>query len=146
VIEPVSATTAPATTMHAWPAVPGYKLLGKLGEGGMGAVYKAHHHRLNRVVALKVVLDAEQARPAERVRFLREAEVTARLQHPNIVQIYEVGQHLGQPYSPWSSSMAKPWPDRWTALRSRRGRRPSLVEVLARAVHFATSRASSTVT
>src|SRR5262249_45830606 len=80
------------------PCVPGYDVLGKLGQGGMGAVYKALHLRLNRVVALKVVCDAPNARPTDLVRFRQEAEMIARLQHPNIVQIYEVGEYDGGSY------------------------------------------------
>src|SRR5205085_2607722 len=70
------------------PCVRGYDVLAKLGQGGMGAVYKARHLRLNRIVALKVVCDAPNARPADLVRFRQEAEMIARLQHANIVQIY----------------------------------------------------------
>src|SRR5262249_11904827 len=65
------------------PCVRGYEVLAKVGQGGMGAVYKAHHLRLNRVVALKVVGDAPNARPADLVRFRQEAEMIARLQHAN---------------------------------------------------------------
>jgi serine/threonine-protein kinase len=64
----------------------------------MGVVYRALQLRLNRVVALKTILAGVHAAPEERQRFLAEAEVIARLQHPNIVQIYSMGEHDGCPY------------------------------------------------
>jgi serine/threonine protein kinase len=79
-------------------AVPGYELLGILGHGGMGIVFRARQLSLKRQVALKMILSGRHARPTERARFQREAEAVARLQHPNIVQIYEVGEQNGLPY------------------------------------------------
>jgi serine/threonine-protein kinase len=80
------------------PRVPGYDVEGVLGRGGMGAVYKARHLRLNRVVALKMLLAGAYATPHERARFQREAEAVAGLRHPNIVQLYDVADHEGRPY------------------------------------------------
>jgi serine/threonine-protein kinase len=79
-------------------AIPGYELLGILGRGGMGIVFRARQLSLKRQVALKMILTGRHARPSERARFQREAEAVARLQHPNIVQIYEVGEQNGLPY------------------------------------------------
>lgn len=79
-------------------AIPGYELLGILGRGGMGIVFRARQLSLKRQVALKMILSGRHARRNERARFQREAEAVARLQHPNIVQIYEVGEQNGLPY------------------------------------------------
>jgi serine/threonine-protein kinase len=83
---------------HAFPQVPGYELLGILGRGGMGVVYKARQSELKRLVALKMILHGDYADEAQKQRFRREAEAVARLRHPHIVQVYTVGQHNGLPF------------------------------------------------
>jgi tRNA A-37 threonylcarbamoyl transferase component Bud32 len=80
------------------PQVAGYEILGVLGRGGMGVVYKARQRGLNRLVALKMILGGAHAGAGERGRFQTEALAVAKLQHANIVQVYEVGEHDGQPF------------------------------------------------
>ncbi|HZU35471.1 MAG TPA: protein kinase, partial [Gemmataceae bacterium] len=72
--------------------VAGYMILGELGRGGMGVVYKARQRVPDRLVALKMILAGSHAAAERRARFLAEADAIARLQHPNIIQVYEVGK------------------------------------------------------
>jgi serine/threonine protein kinase len=127
----------PAATGTEPPAVPGYEILGELGRGGMGVVYRARQTRLQRTVALKMVLTGPHAGAKDLARFRAEAEVIAHLQHPNIVQIYDVGEAAGRPYfvlefvaggSLAEHLQGKPQPVRPAA---------RLVATLARAVHAA---------
>ncbi len=118
-------------------SVAGYEILAELGRGGMGVVYKARQIKLNRLVALKMVLAGAHAGEQAIQRFRTEAEAVAHLQHPNIVQIYEIGEHDGLPFFSLEyldggclidQLDGKPLPERGAA---------GLIEQLARAMHYA---------
>src|SRR5262249_25009286 len=80
------------------PTVPGYEVEAQLGRGGMGVVYRARHLRLERPVALKMLLAGAYAAAHERERFRREAELLAGLRHPNVVHVYDAGEADGRLY------------------------------------------------
>jgi serine/threonine-protein kinase len=121
----------------ALPAVPGYELLKMLGHGGMGVVYWAWQRSLNRPVALKMILAGARSGPQELARFRTEAEAVARLQHPGIVQIYEVGEHDGQPYLVLEYVDGGSLAQRLTGTPLAFRQAARLAELIARAVHDA---------
>ena len=75
-----------------------YRIIRQLGQGGMGAVYRARDPRLGRSLALKVMLEADATDPESRARFLREGRLAAALEHPGVVRVYEVGVVEDMPY------------------------------------------------
>src|SRR5271155_2547165 len=87
-----------SASVSQFPKIEDHQVLEVLGHGGMGVVYKAWHLRLNRPVAVKMLLAGPFARPEELERFLREAKAVAGLPHANIVQVHDVGDHDGRPY------------------------------------------------
>jgi WD40 repeat protein/serine/threonine protein kinase len=89
---------APLPDEPAAQRIAGYEILGELGRGGMGVVYKARQQGLDRVVALKMILHADHAGKEDRARFEREAKALAGLRHEGIVGVYEVGEHQGKPF------------------------------------------------
>jgi WD40 repeat protein len=127
------------------PRIAGYEVLGVLGRGGMGVVYRARHLKLNRIVALKMILSGSFAGPQEQARFHSEAEAVARLQHPNIVQIFDVGEH-GEAGGPTYPYMALEYVEGGTlaqeiakSLLTARDA-AAVVETVARAMHYAHQR------
>jgi WD40 repeat protein/tetratricopeptide (TPR) repeat protein len=119
------------------PVVPGYDLLLELGRGGMGVVYRARHLALKRVVALKMILAGSGAAAEELARFRAEAEAVARLQHPNIVQIYEVSEYNGRPYCALEFVDGGSLADKLAHTPQAARYAAAVVQALARAVHHA---------
>jgi formylglycine-generating enzyme required for sulfatase activity len=117
--------------------VPGYEILCELGRGGMGVVYQARQLGLNRLVALKMIRAVEHASPTERLRFQIEAEAVARLQHPHIVQLHEVGEVRGQPFFSLEFCDGGTLGDHLKKQRPSPQESAALIETLARAMHYA---------
>ena len=135
--EPRTVPEAESVIRTAPTQVGDYDILAEAGRGGMGVVYKARHRRLQRLAAVKMVLSGEFASPAQEVRFRLEAELAARVQHPNIVHVYEIGSFEGRPFIAleWvdGGSLANRLNgDPWSPLEA-----ASLIETLARAIHVA---------
>lgn len=117
--------------------IPGYEIVKELGRGGMGVVYQAWQPALKRTVALKMILSGGHASESQLQRFRTEAEAVARLQHPNVVQIYQIDDHEGLPFfslefcsggSLNEKLDGTPWKDHSSA---------KMMETLARGMHVA---------
>jgi serine/threonine protein kinase/tetratricopeptide (TPR) repeat protein len=117
--------------------VRGFEILGVLGRGGMGVVYKAKQLGLNRLVALKMIRAGEHADPERLERFYAEARAAARLQHPHIVQIYEVGEQDGRPYFAMELVDGGNVAQHWNGTPQPSQAAAELVRTLAEAVHYA---------
>jgi WD40 repeat protein/cytochrome c-type biogenesis protein CcmH/NrfG len=117
--------------------LPGYEILGEIGRGGMGVVYKARQIALERVVAVKMILAGAHASPNAVARFQNEALTIARLQHPNIVQVHEVGSHAGHSYLVLEYVEGGTLAARTAGVLQPPREAARLVETLARAVAFA---------
>jgi WD40 repeat protein/serine/threonine protein kinase len=120
--------------------VAGYDILGELGRGGMGVVYKARQVGLNRLVAIKMILAGGHASQGDIARFRAEAEAVARLQHPNIVQVYEVGTQDGRPFFSLEFCPGGSLADKLRGEPVHPRHAAALIEVLARAMHAAHER------
>jgi formylglycine-generating enzyme required for sulfatase activity len=120
-----------------YPEIPGYEILGICGHGGMGVVYRARQLGANRLVALKMLRAVEHASPTERLRFQIEAEAVARLQHPHIVPLHEVGEVRGQPFFSLEFCDGGTLTEQVTKQRPAPREAAALIETLARAMHYA---------
>ncbi len=121
-------------------AVPGYEILGELGRGGMGVVYKARQIKANRVVALKMILGSRHVDLQDKMRFQIEAEAIARLQHPNIVQLHEVGEHDDMPFFSLEFCEGGSLDTLLKGQQVFPREAAALIQKLARAMHYAHSR------
>ncbi|MBI2805861.1 MAG: serine/threonine protein kinase [Planctomycetes bacterium] len=133
---PTIGCDSPAEAASSWPDVPGYEIVAELGRGAMGVVYKARHLKFDRIVALKMILAASHCSIDHIQRFLAEARAVARLTHPNIVQIYEIGECNGLPYFsmeyvPGSNLAAWVKESLLSDMEA-----AQLIEVVARAMHY----------
>jgi hypothetical protein len=117
--------------------VPGYEVLAALGEGGMGVVYQARQVAADRVVALKMVRGGEHASADARARFRTEIQAVARLQHPHIVQVHEVGEHDGRPFFSMEYCPGGGLDRKLAGAPLEPAEAARLAEALARAVHAA---------
>ncbi len=119
---------------------PGFRILGELGRGGMGTVYKAWQVRLKRIVAIKVLRADAYADTAAAARFQAEAEAAARFQHPHIVQVFEVGEDEGMGYLVLEYAAGGGLDRRLKETIQDPRSSAQLIETLARAIHFAHTR------
>jgi cytochrome c peroxidase len=122
------------------PIIPGYEILREVGRGGMGVVYKARELKLNRIVALKMILGGSCSSPDQLARFQTEAQAVAQLHHPNIVQIFAVDEFEGRPYCAFEYVDGGSLSGK--ILRNAQPSREAaeLIEKLARAIHGAHQR------
>src|SRR5262245_21606908 len=140
--QPAASTVVPGRSERAAETavpvdVPGYEILRELGRGGMGVVYQARQTKLNRLVALKMILSCGHAGAAALARFRTEAEAIARLQHPHIVQIHEIGEHDGLPYFSLEFCDGGSLDKKLKGTPLTAAEAAALIETLARAIHAA---------
>jgi eukaryotic-like serine/threonine-protein kinase len=136
-VRTVSEASAGASTLpRAFPEVQGYEILGVVREGGMGIVYKAWQVRAERPVALKMIRAGEKATQRNIDRFHREAQAIAKLQHPNIVQLYEHDEAEGRPFFSMEFLEGGSLSDRFRDRPQPPRQAAQLLQVLADAAHF----------
>jgi eukaryotic-like serine/threonine-protein kinase len=124
----------------ALPAIPGYEVLGEVGRAGMGVVYKARHRALDRLVAIKMLRDGARADREQVQRFITETQILARLDHPDIIRLLEVGECQGQVFMALEYADGGTLADLLGRHRLTQSDAAGLVERLARAVHHAHQR------
>jgi WD40 repeat protein/serine/threonine protein kinase len=132
--------SSPLAAPVSLPSIPGYEILGELGRGATSVVYRARQVSLKRVVALKVILSGPRVGPQQLARFCAEAEAVAQLQHPNIVQIYEVGEHEGRPFFSLELVEGGSLASRLAGRSQPPRESAEILGTLARAMHFAHQR------
>ncbi|GIW78693.1 MAG: hypothetical protein KatS3mg105_0500 [Gemmatales bacterium] len=125
---------------RSFPEIPGYEILSELGRGGMGVVYKARQLALDRLVALKMILSSAHAGPELLMRFRSEAEAFASLQHPNLVGIYEIGEHDGTPFFSLEYVDGGTLADLLKREQLSLEEAAQLIETVAQAIHYAHQR------
>ena len=122
------------------PQVPGYEILELLGRGGMGMVWKARQLGLNRMVALKMILPGPQVEAEDLARFRTEAEAVAHLQHPNIVQIHDIGEQDGRPYFSLEFCAGGTLAQQCAGEPQPADQAATVLNILAQAIHYAHQR------
>jgi len=127
----------PVVSQASLPVVPGYCLQAELGRGGMGVVYRAVQDGLQRIVAIKMLVAGNLASAGLLARFRTEAEAVARLAHPNIVQIFEIGEAAGHPFLAFEYVAGGTLSDRTIAGPQSPRQSAALVATLARAMEYA---------
>ncbi len=129
-----------APQIHDYPAIPGYQIVRELGSGGMAIVYEANQLGLNRRVALKMGLARVPPDLDHLLRFQIEAEAVASLNHPNIVEIYEIGESAGRPYFSMALVEGGTLAEELAGGPVSARKAAQITEILARAIHFAHDR------
>ena len=120
-----------------YPDVDGYDIFSELGHGGMGVVYKARQRRLSRMVALKMIRAGSLAKSEDRARFRVEAEAVAELRHPNIIQIYDIGEVGSLPFVALELLEGGSLDDRLAGTPQPGRASATMIATLARAIHAA---------
>jgi serine/threonine-protein kinase len=119
------------------PTIPGYEVIDVVGRGGIGIIYRVRHLKLNRIVALKMLLSGEYASSEDLSRFTQEARAIAAFQHPNIVQVYDVGEVDGRAYFTMEFVSGGSLAQKVAGHPQRAAYSASITETLARAIHIA---------